>query len=257
MSTTVAATSAAPLHMARNYWDESRAPLTSLLFVLPMLLGYELGGAYLGRDAWRSGAEVWLNAVIAQSGFAGRWLVPVATVVALLAWHHASGRRWNVSALVLLTMLAETVAWAAGLVAAAHAQLDLVARMSAQELLPAAGILEQYAAGRALSQVVLYLGAGLYEEFLFRLALLPVLAWALQNLGSQPRARAWFLAAVLSTLVFAAAHYIGPYGDAWAWPTFAVRLLAGGFFAALFVLRGFGIAAGAHALYDIWVGCIG
>ena len=30
--------------------------------------------------------------------------------------------------------------------------------------------------------------------------------------------------------------------------------LAGGFFAVLFVYRGFGIAAGTHALYDIFVG---
>jgi hypothetical protein len=32
------------------------------------------------------------------------------------------------------------------------------------------------------------------------------------------------------------------------------RFLAGALFAVVFVLRGFGIAAGAHALYDIYVG---
>jgi hypothetical protein len=58
---------------------------------------------------------------------------------------------------------------------------------------------------------------------------------------------------VLSSLLFSAAHYIGPYGDAFDWLTAFFRFLAGAFFAVLFIFRGFGIAAGTHALYDVLV----
>ena len=57
-----------------------------------------------------------------------------------------------------------------------------------------------------------------------------------------------------SSLLFAAAHYVGPYGDPLQWRSFLFRTLAGIFFAVVFLYRGFGIAAGSHAAYDILVG---
>lgn len=49
-------------------------------------------------------------------------------------------------------------------------------------------------------------------------------------------------------------HNIGPLGESFQWYTFCFRTTAGLFFAALFVYRGFGVAAGTHAAYDILVG---
>jgi membrane protease YdiL (CAAX protease family) len=67
--------------------------------------------------------------------------------------------------------------------------------------------------------------------------------------------RAQVVGAILVTSVcFAAAHYVGPHGESLRWFTFTFRMIAGGFFAALFVYRGFGVAAGTHAFYDIFVG---
>ena len=54
-----------------------------------------------------------------------------------------------------------------------------------------------------------YLGAGVYEELLFRLLLLPLLAWVLRRFRVAPAA-SMAGAVVLSSLLFAAAHYIGP-----------------------------------------------
>jgi len=61
-------------------------------------------------------------------------------------------------------------------------------------------------------------------------------------------------------LLFAAAHHLGPHGEPWNWTsatmcfTFLFRFTAGAFFSFLFVVRGFGIAAGTHAAYDVLVG---
>jgi membrane protease YdiL (CAAX protease family) len=112
--------------------------------------------------------------------------------------------------------------------------------------------------GKALGSMTAYLGAGVYEELLFRLLLLPLLAWVLRRFRIAPAA-SMAGAVLLSSLLFAAAHYIGPYGDdfnnfASFSRTFFFRTLAGMFFAVLFVYRGFGIAAGTHAGYDLLVG---
>ena len=55
-------------------------------------------------------------------------------------------------------------------------------------------------------------------------------------------------------MLFSAAHYVGPSGDKFLWLTFLFRFLAGVFFAVLFRYRGFGIAVGTHAFYDVLVG---
>jgi hypothetical protein len=58
---------------------------------------------------------------------------------------------------------------------------------------------------------------------------------------------------LLTSAIFSAAHYVGPHGDLLDAFSFLFRFTAGAFFAVLFVFRGFGIAAGTHALYDIFV----
>jgi hypothetical protein len=79
------------------------------------------------------------------------------------------------------------------------------------------------------------------------------LAWVLQWAGSA----SWLAAAVAtigSAALFSGAHHIGPFGERFERYVFLFRLLAGIYFALLFRLRGFGIAVGTHAFYDIIVG---
>jgi hypothetical protein len=61
---------------------------------------------------------------------------------------------------------------------------------------------------------------------------------------------------VVSSLLFSAAHYVGPLGDTFEPYSFTFRTIAGLFFAGLFLWRGFGIAAGTHAAYDMLVGLV-
>ena len=100
-----------------------------------------------------------------------------------------------------------------------------------------------------------FCGAGLYEEVLFRLLMLPIAVWAFERLGCSTLA-AGFWALVLSSLLFSGAHYIGPLGDSFTLYSFTFRTVAGLFFALLFLLRGFGIAAGTHFFYDLLVGLV-
>ena len=98
-----------------------------------------------------------------------------------------------------------------------------------------------------LGTVNSYFGAGIYEELLFRMILLNLgmglLAWL--RAGRQASLMGGI---VISSLLFSAAHYVGPSGDSFNWLTFCFRFLAGVFFAVLYLYRGFGIAAGTHAL---------
>ena len=98
---------------------------------------------------------------------------------------------------------------------------------------------------------MLSVGAGIYEELLFRVVLVAALAWIGQAvLGWRP-AVAGLWATLLGAMLFSAAHYVGPYGDRLTLYSFVFRMVAGVFFSALYLLRGFGITAWTHALYDV------
>jgi membrane protease YdiL (CAAX protease family) len=116
-----------------------------------------------------------------------------------------------------------------------------------------------------LGNVVAYLGAGVYEELIFRMIALSVLVAIIKSCGCSTKT-SWCLSVSLSSVAFAAAHYqfqFGAVGSEWmssgfdgfVWSTFVFRFSAGVLFCLLFLFRGFGIAVGAHALYDILVGC--
>jgi len=240
---------------AASYWQLSRTPLTSLLFTLPLVLAYEGGVLLLGRGSPRNGADVWLRHLLDAIGFGQYFLLPLLTVTGLLVWQFLAHDRWRTSLRVLPGMAAECLLWAVVLVGVARLQQSLWP--------PPHGLLQwetvhvpaNAALGwqSVLSRLIGYCGAGLYEEVLFRLLMLPVGVWVCQRAGFAPLA-AGFWAIVLSSLLFSAAHYVGPLGDTFALYSFTFRAVAGLFFAILFLLRGFGIAAGTHFCYDLLVG---
>ena len=94
------------------------------------------------------------------------------------------------------------------------------------------------------------LGAGLYEELFFRVLLVTGLAAGARVVLGLGKRGSGILAAIVGAFIFSAFHYIGPYGDPLQLQSFVFRMLSGLAFSALYLLRGFGIAAWTHALYD-------
>lgn len=232
---------------AADYWAESARPWVSLLFVIPMLIIYEVGVVALGPSAIRNGVDVWLRQFLIVLGFGQYFLLPLLTCGILLAWHHLREHPWRVPARVFPLMLAESAALGLVLVVLAYWQASL---MRLEVMTPLAHP-EAMHTGRKL---VAYFGAGIYEELLFRLMLVPAL-WYVFVLFCFPSRIATGMAVLASSLIFAAAHYdfFVPGGDPFTTYTFLFRFSAGILFAAIFATRGFGIAAGSHALYDVFV----
>jgi hypothetical protein len=103
------------------------------------------------------------------------------------------------------------------------------------------------------TMLMLSIGAGIYEELLFRVVLVGLIAWgASKLLGWRPLV-AGTAATILGALIFSAFHYIGPFGDRFEVYSFVFRTIAGLFFSGLYLLRGFGITAWTHALYDVFL----
>jgi len=250
--------------LLRDYWRESRRPLVSLVFVSPLLVGYEAGILILGPAAMRNGAEVWLRSLLDVFGFGQYFLLPVLTVGLLLGWHHLTRDRWYVPTQVLPGMAGECTSLALVLVLIAYAQGAIFGSLSSTAAIglpdyhalfsPPTGLFAN-SFTQFFRRLIGFFGAGIYEEVLFRLMLLTGLVSIFHICGAPPLRAVWGAIAV-SSLLFSLAHYVGPQGDPFTFFSFLFRFIAGAFFAVLFVKRGFGIAAGTHALYDIIVGLL-
>lgn len=226
---------------AERYWVESRRPLASLVFIAPLLAIYEVGVLWLGVRP--NGAHDLMQRFLDLFGFGQdvlRLLLPGLIVAILLGWHHLARQPWRLSAGILPAIAAEAIL------------LGLCVRVLAftQNLMVALTIREK------IQSDIGYLGAGIYEELLFRLILLSLLIWVFRRGGASPRV-SMILAIAVSSLLFSAAHHVGPYRE-WpiCWPNFVFRTVAGVFFSLVYVYRGFGIAAGSHAAYDILTGVL-
>jgi len=103
------------------------------------------------------------------------------------------------------------------------------------------------------TRVVMSLGAGVYEETVFRLGILTGLTVLFGRVMGMRRWIAFVLALLLQALLFSAMHHIPPYGDQLHLGIFVFRVLAGICFGLLFWYRGFAIAVYTHALYDLYV----
>ena len=99
--------------------------------------------------------------------------------------------------------------------------------------------------------LILCLGAGIYEELVFRLIVLTILTLLVKDLLQCPGRFGTLLVVLISALMFSGYHYLGP--EPFHWRTFAFRTLAGIYFGVLFLARGFGVTAATHAAYDILV----
>lgn len=233
-----------------DYGRESARPLVNLVFVSPLLIIYELGILLLGPHALRNGADTWLRNLLEYLGFGQYFLLPLLTCAILLGWHHTRHDSWSLDRGVFPTMLLESFLFAVVLFGIAHVQHALWSPVTTPVVCATGGGGTAGTIGRLIG----YCGAGIYEEVLFRLMMLPPFAGVLKWSGLSWRS-SWIWGIVVTSLIFSAAHY--ELFTAGGYPfdirSFVFRFLAGSFFATLFVLRSFGIAVGAHALYDILV----
>ncbi len=236
---------------ARTYWTLSRSHRYSLLFALPLLLLYEMLEAVSPVRAQggviRNGADVVLTSLFTVLLGPRGPLVFMALVIGVSLWLVRRDRSAGpLRSGIFAAMIGESVVLALvfGLVVGTVTMRVLGPLRS----LAAGGGLD----GTVLERLTLSIGAGLYEELLFRVVIVALLSNGFRMLGIS-RVASGVVATVLGALLFSAFHYIGPLGEPLKLESFVFRAIAGLAFSALYLLRGFGITAWTHALYDVAV----
>jgi len=223
------------------------------------LLAYEALAAALSgprSSQVRNGADVLLKeAFIAVAGRNGP-LIFIAAVIGIGIWFIARDMRrtgQGVRLLVFGGMLAESIALAA--------VFGIVVGTVTVKLLGSLHVLSMIGASAAgpiarmswTTRLMLSLGAGLYEELLFRVLLVSALAAGARAAFGWGTKGSGIFATLVGAVIFSAFHYIGPFGDPFRLTSFTFRAISGVAFSALYLTRGFGITAWTHSLYDAFL----
>jgi hypothetical protein len=245
---------------ARVYFESTRQPRYSLLFALPLLLLYEALAAALSNDPAgdiRNGADVILtSAFVAVAGRYGP-IILMTLIVGACVWlivrdmrrHGRDLRKWSFAA-----MFAESVLLAMVFgVVVSSVTTQILSPLGSASLDGASLAIAQDTSFNLPRRLMISLGAGLYEELLFRVILVGGLAWGGKRILGWSAWLAGTVAIVASAFIFSLFHYVGAYGDPFELRSFTFRLIAGFAFSGLYVLRGFGITAWTHALYDVFL----
>lgn len=244
------------LHIPRGYWRLARAPRYSISFTFPLLAAYEALAFMLSRleiSGVRNGADVLLKSLfLALGGRTGLTLFGALLVGGGVVLVVRDVRRsGQIQPRFFWFMLGESVLYALvfGVVAATLTGLLLPFMLAGGLRSGVQGL----SAFNLPVQLMISLGAGIYEELLFRVLLVTGLTLVATRLFRWQATGAGVFAVVTAALIFAAFHYIGPYGEPLALGSFTYRTVAGLLFSGLYVLRGFGITAWTHGLYDVFL----
>ncbi|MCK4752623.1 MAG: CPBP family intramembrane metalloprotease [Planctomycetes bacterium] len=275
-----------------SYFERTSRPIYAIIFLLPFIIFYELGTIFINTDALnqiqvRVVAFVWLQHFLEYLGFGSKliWMAPaLAVILILLGLQLTSRKKWQFFPRDIGPMSVECTLLAIPLIV-----LSLFLSTSAEpsrdvdrfdnntiqvhsETIPncsSVATVSLYAEtnndasdsgfkkSSLLTNMVTGIGAGIYEELVFRLVLICLLMIFFQDLLRLNHRNSVILAVLVSAALFSAHHHIiflnGRFGQtaAFNWTEFSFRTLAGIYFAVLFAIRGFGITAGTHAFYDI------
>jgi len=273
-----------------SYLERTSRPIYAIIFLLPFIIFYEVGTLgfntdILNQSQIRVVAFVWLQNLLESVGFGGKlaWVAPpLAVVVILLAMQITSGKQWRLCLGDILPMAVECVLLAVPLIvltlflssstepennvsrfenSAIRIQTGAPTSCSSvadNRLSSVTGSSDRDGQGQPLlANIITGIGAGIYEELVFRLILICILMLLFQDALRLDHKNSIVLSVLISAALFSAHHHIDFLSgqpnaiDPFNLTRFAFRTIAGIYFAILFAFRGFGITAGTHAFYNI------
>jgi hypothetical protein len=236
-----------------GYWHEAKRPLNILAFLLVPIIAYEFGLALVLRSeegVLTIKAHQWILQFFNVLGVGTRgslFLGGIVIIVVLFIWHVLNREPWKIKPATLGLMLIESMFLTLPLLVFAR----VIGSSQAEVVALASQAQQQIAQQGTGAKLAISLGAGLYEELVFRMMLIAALHFFLVDLMKASSNVGTGVAIVVAAAAFAWYHPLGEVGDTQALKIVLFYFAAGLYFGAIYALRGFGIVVAVHAIYDV------
>ena len=227
-----------------SYFFTSRSSFYSFLFTIPLFFVYEISILFLSKDdiiVVRNGADFLMRNILESFdiyGLYGLGFVFLFGLVLSFIFFIKTDNKKEFKSNFLFLMFIESVLWS-----------FILYLMLSKFML----VLMNPTGKMILQQVTLAIGAGIYEEILFRVLLIAGLTRLLGFIFLWKQLARKIVALIISGGIFSAFHFMGEYGDFFSMELFLLRFFAGIILGGLYLFRGFGITAYTHSIYDLIV----
>lgn len=232
----------------RNFWvylNTTPNILTEVVFIFPVLLFYHLGTHITST---RNGVDI-ISVLLAELYVRVPWSVlaiNALVVVSFFIFYAVARRNEDFKLRMFGALFVESLVYALSMGTVIVIVMVYVFRLQPPGMLP--GSAEKW-----FDIFFISAGAGLHEELVFRLLIFGGTVYLLDEHTRLKTYSAVLIGLGLSSLLFALAHHVPPYGEPLAlWPVI-YRIVAGVFFALLYRYRGLSVAVYTHMFYDIYV----
>lgn len=227
-----------------SYFSTSRSYFYSFLFTIPLFFVYEISILFLSKDdiiVVRNGADFLMRNILESFGIYGLYALGFVFFFGFalsFIFFIKADKKKELKSNFLFFMFIESVLWS-----------FILYLMLSKFML----VLMNPMGKMILQQVTLAIGAGIYEEFLFRVLLIAGLTRLLGFIFLWKQLSRKIVALIISGGIFSAFHFMGEYGDFFSMELFLLRFFAGIILGVLYLFRGFGITAYTHSIYDLIV----
>lgn len=232
-----------PLRPRRpTYRDFTQRPANCLLVLAPMLAFYHVGTMFWKTDLL---APHDIHQVLKYFGATAAYLPALVLVTLLVVQQMFRREPWRPQFGVVAGMWVESILEAGPLILLGHLAGKLMVNAAGADAVAPLG-----------PQIVTDLGAAVYEEFIFRMLLVGIVALIFIDMLDLDKEIVLTVAVLVSAALFSLYHF--PLEQIMGRSTFPIRdfifrALAGAYLGILYITRGLGIAAGVHAAFNVYV----
>jgi len=223
------------------YLHRSKSLANSFLFILPLLILYEAGIAMHGSNI-KNAADVIFKTPLSIFGRNGSLIFNSLVIIFLFVSVFYIEKEYRFNSLIFIPMFLESIVYALFI---GYGVGFIVYKV----LFPY--VLAIFFSKNIWMGIILSIGAGVYEEIVFRLLLLSVLYFIFTSLLKIYKPISAAISIFLGALIFTSMHYVGTLSDSFTYTNFTFRFLSGLALSVVFMLRGLGIVVYTHAIYDV------
>ena len=235
---------AIPGHAPAGYFERSQRPLQALIFLAPLVVLYEVGTPLFAPD--QIAARSLLQHFFETFGVVSYHLPWIAVIVVLLSLHVARRDKWDFEPRLYAVMWIEATLLAVPL----FVFMLVLFRQPTFDTPLYSVMLSGTVAHDWKEGLIHSLGAGLYEELVFRLIVIAVVHSIIVDVFALPYSVGAAVSIVVSATLFSWYHFAG--SQAFQMDLALYYAGSGVYLAGIYVIRGFGIVAALHAMYDVF-----
>ena len=226
----------------QKYYLQSRSHFFGLLLILLILICYEASSVALPV---RNSAELMVKRVLWFLGLRQNWMLwPVyAAVLAFAYWFARKKELLNFKISYFPSAIFESLVYAIF--------FGSVVNLLSHRLTIKFLLLNGDTSSDLTAKMTLALGAGIYEELVFRLLLIGGIISLFKKLFDIKPIVYEVFAVLITAILFSSYHYMGGK-EVITVDSFLFRFYAGVILGTIFLLRGIGVASYTHTFYDLF-----